>query len=422
MRLDTQPVYNEKDLEGQENSNMCIGPFKRMCHWGPLIAMGIIKAVTLATVSCLSQWWPPQGSWGGRLVSTSFMSCALLTLYCFLHAMCTGPGNLPPHWIPEKEEDKQYLQYCGTCEGYKAPRTHHCRKCGCCVMKMDHHCPWINNCVGHRNHASFTFFLLFAVLGCAQATGILSLSIYHAIHRTWYLYYGRGTEPMVYLSVWGLVVCMFVLGLAIGVVLAVGMLLYFQLRGILRNRTGIEDWILEKAIHRRNPEDTPFIYPYDLGRWNNFKQVMNMWCEPSGDGVVWSMREKCHQYTLTIEQLTQKAEKRERMREYQVVESYSGWWFPCTKGLGVCCHPPCTDEQRIKLTPGDVVAVTRWKRYWLYGECTHPAPSQSTSASRHRGWFPRRCAVQVVSGAENNTNTAANDTKPRREQENKKKR
>lgn len=46
--------------------------------------------------------------------------------------------------------------------------------------------------------------------------------------QTWYLYYGRGTEPMVYLSVWGLVVCMFVLGLAIGVVLAVGMLLYFQ--------------------------------------------------------------------------------------------------------------------------------------------------------------------------------------------------
>lgn len=54
---------------------------------------------------------------------------------------------------------------------------------GSCVMKMDHHCPWINNCVGHKNHCSFTFFLLFAVLGCAQASVVLSLSIYHAIHR-----------------------------------------------------------------------------------------------------------------------------------------------------------------------------------------------------------------------------------------------
>jgi ribosomal protein L40E len=26
-------------------------------------------------------------------------------------------------------EDEVYLQYCNTCQGYKAPRAHHCRKC-----------------------------------------------------------------------------------------------------------------------------------------------------------------------------------------------------------------------------------------------------------------------------------------------------
>lgn len=65
---------------------------------------------------------------------------------------------------------------------------------------------------------------------------------------------------------------------------------------------------------------------------------------------------------VKIEQLEQKAEKRARSREYQVVERYTGWWFPCTKGLGTCCHPPCTDEPRIGLQPGDIVAVTRWKK------------------------------------------------------------
>jgi hypothetical protein len=48
-----------------------------------------------------------------------------------------------------------------------------------------------------------------------------------------YLYYGDGTEPIITLSLTGLVACVFCLGLAIGVVLAVGMLLYFQVIYIL---------------------------------------------------------------------------------------------------------------------------------------------------------------------------------------------
>ena len=49
--------------------------------------------------------------------------------------------------------------------------------------------------------------------------------------------------------------------------------LQLQLRSILRNQTGIEDWIVEKAHHRRNPGDPKFVYPYNLGWKNNLKQV-----------------------------------------------------------------------------------------------------------------------------------------------------
>ncbi|KDR78257.1 hypothetical protein GALMADRAFT_245344 [Galerina marginata CBS 339.88] len=57
-------------------------------------------------------------------------------------------------------------RYCTTDEIVKPYRAHHCRVCGTCVLKYDHHCPWIGQCVGARNHK---FFLNFC-----QATMVLT--------------------------------------------------------------------------------------------------------------------------------------------------------------------------------------------------------------------------------------------------------
>ena len=41
--------------------------------------------------------------------------------------------------------DADEWTWCDKCERERPPRTHHCRICQCCVLKMDHHCQWINS-------------------------------------------------------------------------------------------------------------------------------------------------------------------------------------------------------------------------------------------------------------------------------------
>lgn len=38
-------------------------------------------------------------------------------------------------------------------------RARHCRECRRCVRRYDHHCPWMENCVGERNHPLFVAYL-----------------------------------------------------------------------------------------------------------------------------------------------------------------------------------------------------------------------------------------------------------------------
>lgn len=146
--------------------------------------------------------------WGAihLLVYNTLLFLAVLS---HLRAMLTDPGIVPV--MPEStasnktkhrketeltiDEDEDYCTdsgdeafhrshfvgndwtICSRCESYRPPRAHHCRVCRRCIRKMDHHCPWVNNCVGEFNQKYFLQFIFYI--------GLLSIYSVIIIVGTW---------------------------------------------------------------------------------------------------------------------------------------------------------------------------------------------------------------------------------------------
>ena len=56
------------------------------------------------------------------------------------------------------------LKYCYSCNLYRPPRAVHCGECDACIAVMDHHCPFVSNCIGGRNYGLFFSYVTFLLL------------------------------------------------------------------------------------------------------------------------------------------------------------------------------------------------------------------------------------------------------------------
>ena len=125
--------------------------------------------------------YPVLESWE-IIVYTAFFIVVLIFFFlvCFFN-----PGYYPQQRYEDQKKNmltlltlmqkREPFQICMDCQIVKPPRSRHCDICKRCVAIYDHHCPWINNCVGQGNHRLFLTYisltwinLLIVLIGCAR--------------------------------------------------------------------------------------------------------------------------------------------------------------------------------------------------------------------------------------------------------------
>ncbi|CAG9323791.1 unnamed protein product [Blepharisma stoltei] len=62
----------------------------------------------------------------------------------------------------ERDEPKGNQAFCTICCCNVSMKTKHCGQCNRCVENFDHHCVWLNNCIGKKNYHNF-IKLIFAL-------------------------------------------------------------------------------------------------------------------------------------------------------------------------------------------------------------------------------------------------------------------
>nr|XP_005999059.1 PREDICTED: palmitoyltransferase ZDHHC3 [Latimeria chalumnae]XP_014345714.1 PREDICTED: palmitoyltransferase ZDHHC3 [Latimeria chalumnae]XP_014345715.1 PREDICTED: palmitoyltransferase ZDHHC3 [Latimeria chalumnae]XP_014345716.1 PREDICTED: palmitoyltransferase ZDHHC3 [Latimeria chalumnae] len=120
-----------------------------------------------------------------------FNTLAFLALASHMRAMLTDPGAVPKG-NATKEFIKslslkpgQVVYKCPKCCSIKPDRAHHCSVCKRCIRKMDHHCPWVNNCVGENNQKYFVLFTMYIALISLHALIMVGFHFLYCFEEDW---------------------------------------------------------------------------------------------------------------------------------------------------------------------------------------------------------------------------------------------
>lgn len=76
----------------------------------------------------------------------------------------------------QEQEQEEEVKYCWVCQTEVHVHSMHCKYCDKCVSHFDHHCMWLNTCIGAENYG--TFFRTVWCLTLLTATHFIALLLY----------------------------------------------------------------------------------------------------------------------------------------------------------------------------------------------------------------------------------------------------
>ncbi|XP_030635169.1 palmitoyltransferase ZDHHC12-A isoform X2 [Chanos chanos] len=107
---------------------------------------------------------------GELVLPVLFGTLVLLSIMLYFAVSLMDPGFVLSDadaklekMLPQNTEVPRQRR-CGYCLLLQPMRAKHCQVCKQCVRRFDHHCPWIGNCVGERNHRWFLLYLCIQLL------------------------------------------------------------------------------------------------------------------------------------------------------------------------------------------------------------------------------------------------------------------
>ncbi|XP_014278660.1 palmitoyltransferase ZDHHC3 isoform X2 [Halyomorpha halys] len=175
-----------------------------------------------------------------------FHILGLLAITSHLRTMLTDPGS-----VPKGNATKEMIQHMGCREGQvifkcqkccsiKPERAHHCSVCQRCIRKMDHHCPWVNNCVGEDNQKFFVLFTFYIACMSLHSLILAAQQFFSCIDREWRTCSSYSPPTTVILLV-------FLVFEALLFAIFTSAMFFSQLQAIWNDETGIEQLKKEEA-------------------------------------------------------------------------------------------------------------------------------------------------------------------------------